>query len=388
MSMGGGKSSTAVHMAIPFNKPYLHGRELVYISQAVASGKISGDGVFSQKCHDFLEKRYGFHRALLTTSCTDALEMAAILLDIGPSDEVIVPSFTFVSTANAFALRGANIVFADSAPDHPNVDPSEIESLISERTKAIVPVHYSGVACDMDRIMSVAKDAGVAIVEDAAQAIESFYRGKPLGSLGSFGAFSFHETKNIIAGEGGLLSVNDPAHVARAEVIREKGTNRSAFFRGEVDKYGWVDIGSSFLPSDVIAAYLFAQLENLEVIQARRIEIWHRYQRQLSDIASIYGIELPRIPSWATNNGHMFYMVCETLAQRTKLIDGLKRRGVGAVFHYLPLHNSPYYGDRHNGRQLPNAIAFSERLVRLPLYYELSNDEVDFVCEAVQQSLK
>lgn len=373
---------------IPFNKPYLHGRELVYIAQAVASGKISGDGMFTKRCHDFFEGNYGFKKTLLTTSCTDALEMAAILLNIKPGDEVILPSFTFVSTANAFALRGAKLVFADSSKDNPNIDPAEVERLITRQTKAIVVVHYAGVACDMDRIIAMAEANGIPVIEDAAQAIDSFYKGRPLGSLGLLGAFSFHETKNIISGEGGMLSINDDALIKRAEIIREKGTNRSSFFRGEVDKYGWVDIGSSFLPSDIIAAYLFAQLENIKIIQERRKNIWQSYWDGLKPLAEFTGVDLPEIPSWATNNAHMFYLVTNSIEQRSILIDCLKTAGVNAVFHYLSLHKSPYYIDKHDGRELPNSDRFMNCLVRLPLYFEMSDSDVGEVISAVRCALK
>jgi dTDP-4-amino-4,6-dideoxygalactose transaminase len=372
---------------IPFNKPYLHGRELVYIAQAVASGKISGDGLFTKRCHAFFEERYGFAKALMTTSCTDALEMCALLLDIKEGDEVIVPSFTFVSSANAFALRGAKLVFADSEVCNPNLDAGQLESLITPRTRAIVVVHYAGVACDMDRIDDVARRHGVTVIEDAAQAVDAFYKGRPLGSLGAMSAFSFHETKNVIAGEGGLLAINDPRYVDRAEIIREKGTNRSSFFRGEVDKYGWVDIGSSFLPSDIISAYLFAQLENLDTIQTRRKAIWQRYWDQLAPVLPEYGITLPTIPSYATNNAHMFYLVCRNLEQRTALISTLKAQGIHAVFHYLSLHDSPYFQKKHDGRALPNSDRFTNCLVRLPMYYELSDSDVDHVAQAVIESL-
>jgi len=372
---------------IPFNKPYLHGRELVYISQAVASGKISGDGLFTKKCHDFFEARYGFDKVLMTTSCTDALEMSAVLLNIAPGDEVIVPSFTFVSSANAFALRGAKIVFADSASKTPNIDADQIEFLINSRTRAIVVVHYAGIACDMDKIMEIANRYRLPVVEDAAQAIDSYYKGKPLGGIGVFGTMSFHETKNVIAGEGGLLIINKPEYLRRAEIIREKGTNRSSFFRGETDKYGWVDIGSSFLPSDIISAYLFAQLESLEIIQARRRTIWNRYHDQLAPYVTNFGIHLPIIPDFATNNAHMFYLICRDLNQRTKLISALKDNGIQAVFHYLSLHSSPYYIDKHDGRVLPNSDRFSDCLVRLPLFYELSDLEVDRICDVLISSL-
>ena len=372
---------------IPFNKPYLHGRELVYIAQAVASGKISGDGIFTKKCHEFFEKKYSFKKTLLTTSCTDALEMAAILLEIQPGDEVIVPSFTFVSSANAFALRGARIVFADSCPDNPNIDPLEIEKLISVKTKAIVVVHYAGVACNLDSIMNIANTNNIPVVEDAAQAIDSFFRGRPLGSIGVLGTFSFHETKNIISGEGGLLAINDPELNARAEIIREKGTNRSAFFRGDIDKYGWVDVGSSFLPSDIIAAYLYAQLECLEVIQDRRRAIWNRYLSHFSNILPMHGVALPNIPSWATNNAHMFYLIMRDIDQRTALIASLRESNILAVFHYLSLHSSPYFKTRHDGRALPNCDHFSDCLVRLPLYYEMTDSMVDRVAELVIDSI-
>lgn len=369
---------------IPFNKPYLHGRELVYIAQSVASGKISGDGVFTKKSHEYFEARYNFKKALLTTSCTDALEMAAILLGIKEGDEVILPSFTFVSTANAFALRGAKLVFADSYSDNPNIDPAQIEALISPKTKAIVVVHYAGVACDMGRIMAIADAAGVPVVEDAAQAIDSYYNGKPLGSIGRLGAFSFHETKNIISGEGGLLAINDEQYIKRAEIIREKGTNRSSFFRGEVDKYGWVDIGSSFLPSDIIAAYLFAQLESLDVIQAKRKGVWQAYYDALLHIAKRSGrFTLANLPSYATNNAHMFYLVCDSIETRSELITSLKSKGVHAVFHYLSLHKSDFYSDKHDGRELKNSDRYTDCVVRLPLFFELSDSEVQRVIDAV-----
>lgn len=373
---------------IPFNKPYLHGRELVYIAEAVRSGKISGDGIFTKKCHSFFEEKYNFKKTLMTTSCTDALEMSAILLDIKPGDEVIVPSFTFVSTANAFALRGAKLIFADSDLNNPNISAAQIATLVTQRTKAIVVVHYAGVACDMDAIMAVAAQHRIAVVEDAAQAIDSFYKGRPLGGIGTFGTFSFHETKNVIAGEGGLLVLNDVAHIHRAEIIREKGTNRSSFFRGEVDKYGWVDIGSSFLPSDIISAYLYAQLENIETIQNQRIALWERYWKILAPIVSEYDINLPLIPDYATNNGHMFYIVCPSVDVRTKLIAGLKEDGIGAVFHYLSLHSSPYYNEKHDGREMPNSDRFTDCLVRLPLFYEMTLEQVEFICEKIVYVLK
>jgi dTDP-4-amino-4,6-dideoxygalactose transaminase len=371
-------------VSIPFNKPYFTGKETDYIREAVESGKISGDGIFTRKCHQFLEQRYGFKKTLLTTSCTDALEMAALLCDIQPGDEVIAPSYTFVSTVNAFVLRGAKIVFADCEATTPNIDAAQLEALVTHRTKAIVPVHYAGMACDMDMIMDIAQRHKLFVIEDAAQAIDSFYKGKPLGSLGTFGAFSFHETKNIISGEGGMLLINDERFIARAEIIREKGTNRSAFFRGEIDKYGWVDIGSSFLPSDIIAAFLYAQLENLESIQRRRRQIWSLYQEQLEPLQEKGLLKLPVIPPDATNNAHMFYIVCRSLDERTGLIEHLKKHGIMAVFHYLPLHLSIYYHDLHDGRRLPNVERFSDCLLRLPLYFNLGDHDVLRIVETIR----
>ena len=369
---------------IPFNKPYLTGSETRYIKESVRSGKISGDGIFTRKCSDFFEQRFGFYKALLTTSCTAALEMAALLLDLQAGDEVIMPSYTFVSTANAFVLRGAKIVFADSTALNPNMDVASLESLVTPRTRAIVPMHYAGIACDMDGVRAVADRHGLAVVEDAAQAIDSYYKGRPLGSLGELAAFSFHETKNIISGEGGMLTINAPRFAERAEVIREKGTNRSAFFRGEVDKYNWVDIGSSYLPSDIIGAFLLAQVEHLEAIQVRRRAIWQRYEQGLASLRQ-QGVGLPNIPAYATNNGHIFYLVCRGLAERTALINTLKKAGISAVFHYLSLHRSPFYTKRHDGRPLPCADHYTDCLLRLPLYYELNKTQQRRVIDAINQ---
>lgn len=368
---------------IPFNKPYLTGKETKYIEEAVASGKISGDGIFTKKCHEFFEKRYGFNKCLLTTSCTDALEMAAILIDLQPGDEVIMPSYTFVSTANAFVLRGAKIIFVDSESDTPNMDASQIEALINPKTKAIVPVHYAGMACDMDQIMALAQKHNLYVIEDAAQAVDSFYKGKPLGSFGHFAAFSFHETKNIISGEGGMLVVNDEKFAKRAEIIREKGTNRSAFFRGEVDKYGWVDMGSSFLPSEIIAAFLYAQLENLESIQKKRTEIWERYREGLQVLEDKGYIRLPKIHADATNNGHMFYLLTNSLEERSDLIAYLRKNEIFPVFHYLSLHKSPFYQDKHYGAVLANSDLYTDVLLRLPLYFELSNLQQTIIIDAI-----
>jgi dTDP-4-amino-4,6-dideoxygalactose transaminase len=366
---------------IPFNKPYFTGKETDYIKEAVASGHISGNGKYTKKCQQFFEEKYGFKKTLLTTSCTDALEMAAILINLKEGDEVIMPSYTFVSTANAFVLRGAKIVFADSLPNHPNMDCFSLEALITPKTKVIVPVHYAGVACDMDVIMELAKKHNLFVVEDAAQAIDSFYTGKdgikkPLGSIGHLAAFSFHETKNIISGEGGMLAINDEQFINRAEIIWEKGTNRSAFFRGEVDKYGWVDIGSSFLPSEIIAAFLWAQLENLEDIQKTRKTHWEKYNSLLSEWANHNKISLPEIPNYATNNAHMYFLVCKNLEQRTSLIQHLKENNIMAVFHYISLHKSPFYKENHDDRMLPETDKFTDCLLRLPLFYELESDSV------------
>lgn len=372
---------------ISFNRPHLTGKEAHYMYDAVYEGKLSGNGKYTQLCQRFFEERYGFGKCLLTTSCTDALEMAALLVDIQPGDEVIMPSYTFVSTANAFILRGANIRFCDSRSEEPNINAELIEELITPRTKAIVPVHYAGVACDMERIMALAAKYNLWVIEDAAQAIDSYYTfsdgtQKALGSIGHLAAFSFHETKNIISGEGGMLAINDERFKARAEIIWEKGTNRSSFFRGEVDKYGWVDVGSSFLPSEIIAAFLWAQLEHLEQIQQRRKEIWQCYYEGLKDWAARHGISLPFIPPYASNNAHMFYLVCQNLDQRSALIDHLKNNQILAVFHYLSLHKSPFYAPRHDGRELPHSDRFSDCLVRLPMFYGL---EVERVVEVMKQ---
>lgn len=368
---------------IPFNKPYLTGKESHYIYQAVLSGKISGDGIFTKRAHEFFEKRYNFKKCLLTTSCTDALEMAAILLDIKEGDEVIIPSFTFVSTANAFVLRGAKIVFADSYADNPNIDADKIEALITPKTKAIVPVHYAGVACDMDKIMQLASKYNLFVVEDAAQAIDSFYKGKPLGSIGHLAAFSFHETKNIISGEGGMLVINDECFAKRAEIIREKGTNRSAFFRGEVDKYGWVDMGSSFLPSDIIAAFLYAQLENIDEIQAKRKQLWEQYYINLQPLQKKGVLKFPAQPDYSSNNAHMAYVVCGSLAERQELIEALKAENIMAVFHYLSLHKSPFYADKHLGGELTHTDYFSDCLLRLPLYFELTEQDINRISTTI-----
>lgn len=372
---------------IPFNKPYLTGNETLYIEDAVKSGKISGNGKYTVMCQTFFEEKYSFKKALLTTSCTDALEMAAILANIVAGDEVIVPSYTFVSSALPFVRQQARIVFADSYSNNPNIDADKIEVLITNKTKAIVVVHYAGIACDMEKIMDIAERHNLIVIEDAAQAIDSYYvfkdgTKKALGSIGHLGAFSFHETKNIISGEGGMLTINDESLIGRAEIIWEKGTNRSSFFRGEINKYGWVDTGSSFLPSEIISAFLWAQLENIEKIQQKRLEIWNRYHVAFESNENII---LPFIPDYATNNAHMFFIVCKNLSVRTQLIAKLKENDILAVFHYLSLHKSEYYTPNHDGREIPNSDKFEECLLRLPLFYEINQQDQQRVIDIVNQ---
>lgn len=379
---------------IDFNRPTLTGKEAHYMYQAVYNGKLSGNGMFTKRCQAWFEERYGFRKCLLTTSGTDALEMCAMLCDLRPGDEVIIPSYTFVSTALAFLREGAKVVFADSMKRNPNLDAETLEALITPRTKVIVPVHYAGVACDMDAIMTIADKHHLLVVEDAAQAIDSYYKSQiinhksqilPLGSIGHLAAFSFHETKNITAGgEGGLLVVNDERFIRRAEIIWEKGTNRAEFFRGEVNKYGWVDMGSSFLPSEVNAAFLWAQLENIDAIQHKRKYIWETYQKRLKPLADKGCFSLPDIPDYATNNAHMFYLVLPSLEARTALIKYLKENGVGAVFHYLSLHSSEFYKSRHDGRQLPECDRYADCLVRLPLFYDLTIEQVNTICDLIK----
>lgn len=371
---------------ISFNKPFLTGKEAHYMYQAVYTGKLSGNGVFTKKCQQFFEEKYIFKKCILTTSGTDALEMAAILCDVKPGDEVIVPSYTFVSSALAFVRQGAKIVFADSYDNNPNIDADKIEALITDKTKVIVPVHYAGVACDMDKIMDIANRHNLFVVEDAAQAIDSFYKGKPLGGIGHFGCFSFHETKNVTAGgEGGLLCVNDERFIRRAEIIWEKGTNRAEFFRGMVNKYGWVDTGSSFLPSEINSAFLYAQLESLEEIQTRRKSIWEQYHDGLKDLSEKGFFSLPDMPDYATNNGHMFYIVCRSLDERTQLISFLKEKGILAPFHYLSLHLSDYYQSVESEiPTLPNCDKFADRLVRLPMFFELKDEEVLYIIQEIR----
>jgi dTDP-4-amino-4,6-dideoxygalactose transaminase len=372
-----------IFMEVVFNRPFITGRETHHLAQVAMSGKLSGNGNYTRKCHDFFEKRFGFRKVFLTTSCTDALEMSAILCDIQPGDEVIMPSYTFVSSANAFMLRGAVIRFADTSSEYPNIDPEEVKKLITPKTKAILIVHYGGVACDMDAIMEIAKQNNLLVVEDAAHSIDSFYKGKPLGSIGHFGTFSFHETKNIICGEGGMLVVNDERFVKRAEIIWEKGTDRAAFSRGEVQKYSWKDIGSSFLPSEIIAGTLYAQLEAFDNIQAARKNLWNQYFSKLKPLAEAGKIILPSIPDYATVNGNMFFIITKDISERSSLLSFLKSKGISAVFHYLPLHTSDFYKDKHDGRDLPNTDRYSECILRLPFFNEMKAEEVNYVVETL-----
>jgi len=372
-------------MKIPFNKPYLTGKESEYIIDASREGQLSGNGKYTRLCHQFFEEHYGFKKTLLTTSCTDALEMSALLLAIKPGDEIIIPSYTFVSTALAFVRQGAKIVFIDSRYDHPGIDENKIEKLITSKTKVIVPVHYAGVACDMDKIMEIANRHNLFVVEDASLAIDSFYKGKPLGSIGHLGCFSFHETKNIQCGEGGMLAINDERFIERAEIIWEKGTNRAQFFRGETDKYEWMDTGSSFLPSDIIAAFLYSQAESLYLIQKWRKQVWEQYYEGLKPLANKKIITLPFFPEYATNNASMFYFVCRNKKERDDLLTYLKNNGILAAFHYFSLHKSPYYKDKHDGRILPNSDRYSDCLVRLPLYYELEKTEIKQIVKSIMR---
>ncbi len=368
---------------IGFNKPYITGKEFDNIQAAIKFEKLSGNGHFTKLCHDFFENKYGFKKTLLTHSCTAALEMAAILIDINPGDEVIIPAYTFVSTANAFVLNGAKVVFADSNELNPNVSPSHISSLITKKTKAIVVVHYAGVACDMDAIMELANAHNLYVIEDAAQAIDSYYKGRPLGSIGHLAAFSFHETKNIISGEGGMLVVNDSQFIERSEIIWEKGTNRSAFSRGIVDKYRWVDKGSSFLPSELTAAFLYAQLECLDFIQQTRKHVWLQYYSLFSS-AKIKNFGSPHIDEFATNNAHLFYLLTASLEERDNLLAFLKAKNIQAVFHYLPLHQSPYF-EKMNGSKvsLPFAEKYGCQLIRLPFYTELATEDIEHIVKQV-----
>lgn len=371
---------------IPFNKPCLTGRELLYVADAILRGHAAGDGSFTRKCHEFLESEIGVRRALLTTSCTHALEMAALLLNIQPGDEIIVPAFTFVSTVNAFVLRGAKPVFADIRPDTLNIDERQLASLIGPRTRAVVPVHYAGVGCEMDSILETTRAAGVVVVEDNAHGLFARYKGRLLGTFGCLATQSFHETKNIICGEGGALMINDPEMIERAEIIREKGTNRSRFYRGQIDKYTWVDVGSSFLPSDLLAAYLYAQLESWRSVQDKRKALWTRYDTGLAAWSRENGVGTPHVPAHCDQSYHMYYLLLPSLSVRQRLIEHLKSRGILAVFHYLPLHLSDM-GRKLGGTegQCPVTESVSDRLLRLPFFNDLTEAEQDAVIEAVKE---
>ena len=371
-------------MEVLFNKPFITGKEMHHLAQVAMSGKLSGNGKYTKLCQDFFEKRFGFKKCFLTTSCTDALEMAAILCDIQPGDEVIMPSFTFVSSANAFILRGATIRFADTYAHYPNIDPEEINKLITAKTKAILVVHYAGAACDMDAIMEIAGRHNLVVVEDAAHSIDSYYKGKPLGSIGHFGTFSFHETKNIISGEGGMLVVNDERYVKRAEIIWEKGTDRAAFSRGEVNKYGWKDIGSSFLPSEITAAMLFCQLEQFTEIQNKRKNVWNQYYSSLKPLEEKGWLRLPALPDYATLNGNLFFIMLNSSKERSDLLAYLNKHGIHAVFHYLPLHSSDFFKNKHDERILQNTDRFSDCILRLPFYNEMKGEEIDQVVNTVK----
>lgn len=365
---------------IPFNKPYMTGRELWYIAQAHANGHLAGDGVFTKKCHAWLENRTGTETALLTHSCTAALEIAALLIDVKPGDEIIMPSYTFVSTANAFVLRGGVPVFVDIRPDTLNINEALIEQAITPRTKAIVPVHYAGVPCEMDAIMDIARRHNLFVIEDAAQGIMSTYNGKPLGSIGHFGCLSFHETKNIISGEGGALLINDESLALRAEIIREKGTNRSQFFRGQVDKYTWCDVGSSYLPGELIAAFLWAQMEAADEITAKRLNIWNKYHDAFVGLEQRGLVRRPIVPDNATHNAHMYYLLLNDLTTRTRFIEFLKEKKISSVFHYVPLHSAPAglrFGRFNEALEITDAA--SEKLVRLPLWIGLEEYQDDVI---------
>lgn len=370
---------------IPFNKPYLAGNEIVYVEESIRRGKISGNGHYTQECHAFFSRYFPGSKCLLTTSCTDALEMAALLINIEAGDEVILPSYTFCSTANAFALRGAKLIFCDSMENHPNIDPDDIRRKITSKTKAVVIVHYAGMACQMEEILEIVQSNNLFLIEDAAQAIESFYKKKRLGTFGHLATFSFHETKNINCGEGGLLVVNDRRLFNRSEIIWEKGTNRAAFSRGEVSKYNWIDIGSSFLLSDLNAAYLKAQLENLSKIQTKRQNIWNEYDIRLKKLTNSGVIHFLKQFEYGTNNAHLFAILCQDENTRNALIDHLKTHGILAVFHYLPLHKSPFYLSKNTEESLPNAEKVSKSIIRLPLYPSLTMKEQTQIINTIEE---
>ncbi len=368
---------------IPFNKPYYSGKEKSYIAKAMETKILTGDMKMIRDCESFLESKYHFKKVFLTNSCTMALEISALVVDIQPGDEVILPSYTYVSTANAFALRGAKLIFTDSKSNHPNMDEKLIESLITDKTKAIVLVHYAGVSCDFSMIQNLAKKHNLFIIEDAAQCIDSYYLDSPIGTLGDIACFSFHETKNIHCGEGGFIAINNPTLLEKTEIIRNKGTNRTAFARGEVAKYEWIDLGFSSMPSAISAAFLFSQLEKIEKVQKKRLRLWKNYFKILKPLQKSKQIQLPFIPKYASNNAHIFYFICSSEIERNDLISFLDSNGIQAVFHYQSLHASPYYKSKHDNRTLANADKYSQCLVRMPLFYDLKTDEQEFICSKV-----
>lgn len=375
---------------IPFNKPHITGEEIIFINDAIESGTISGDGSFTVKCQDFFEKKFGFNKVLITTSCTDAIEMAAILLNIQAGDEVIVPSYTFVSTVNPFLMRGAKIIFVDCKKDSPCIDENAIESLITPKTKVIAPVHYAGFSCNMDVIMEIAVKHNIYVFEDAAQAINNYHIGKdgvkkPLGSFGHLAAFSFHQSKNITSGEGGMIVINDTRFIERAEIIREKGTNRSKFLKGEIDKYSWIDIGSSFLPSDIISAFLWAQLQKIDEITTKRLIIWNTYHTNLKKLDELGYIRIPKTPEYSLNNGHIYYLQCRNLIERNDLILFLKESKITAVVHYSSLHSSDFFSKKHDGRELINTDEFANTVVRLPLFVDLNQRDVKHIISTIYE---
>lgn len=373
---------------ISFNKIYITGKELEYISRAYEAGNVAGNGHFTKKCEDYFTGRFGFNKSLLTNSGTGALEISAILIDIQPGDEVIIPSFTYVSTANAFVLRGAEIVFADTESGIPNLDVSKIEKLITKKTKAIVPIHYAGIACRMEEIKQLAEKYDLFVIEDAAHAIDSFYKDKRLGSIGDLAVISFHETKNISSVHGGLLIINNDRFIERAEKIRENGTNRAAFLRGETDKYQWVDIGSSYKPSEIHTAILYAQLEKLDEIQAKRKKIWEYYYNNLKHLEEKKLVLMPQLPDYASNNAHIFFLICSSEKERNELIKFLNDKKIQSIFHFQSLHSSLFFRDKHDGRKLPNSEKFSRQLVRLPLYYDLIEEHQDYIIESITEFYK
>lgn len=372
---------------INFNKAYISQKEIEYVKQSLQSRKLSGDGPYTKLATNLLQKLQDDNKVLLTTSCTDALEMSALLLDIGPDDEIIVPSYTFVSTALAFEMRGAKIIFADSENNRPHISINSVKKLITPKTKAIVPVHYAGDACDMVELKKLTSNTNIHIIEDNAQGIGSTLYGKPLGTFGTLSTLSFHDSKNIVCGEGGALTINDPKYIERAEIMRDKGTNRSQFFRGEVNKYGWMDIGSSYLPSDILAAVLTAQLENITYIQSRRMYIWNRYMAELQCLNKC-GIILPTPFVNAKNNGHIFYLICENLEQRTKFIEFMKQNGIMTVFHYLSLHKSDYFKNKYVGEELVYSDKYTDCLVRLPIFIDLTDEEVGYIISKTKEFFK